>query len=755
MSTDTSLLSRAMDRRSFLKTSALGGGGLVLGFYFATNGTSFAQAANVSNGAAASFQPNAFIRITPEGVITIVSKQPEIGQGIKTSLPMVIAEELSVKWQDVVVEQGDLNQAYGNQSAGGSTSTPNNYDNFLKLGATARTILTEAAAQTWNVPAAECRAETGAIHHTSGKSLGYGALVAKAATLPAPDPATVKLKDPKDYTILGQRITGVDNGKIVTGQHLFGIDTKLPGMVYAVYEKCPAFAGKVVSANLDQIKRLPGVKDAFVIEGTSNLGGLKPGVAIVADSTWNALSARRQLRVQWDEGKVVDTSWDKFVALAREKSKEPGQRVLRKDGDVDAAFSSAAKVVEAEYSYPFISHFSMEPQNCTAHFKDGALEIWAPTQNPGSVIGPIGQLFGVPRDKITLHIIRSGGGFGRRLTSDFILENVAIAQKVSAPVKLTWTREDDLRHDMFRPGGLHFLKGAVDANGKVVAWKNNFFSFGNLGQAQGNNPPQIQPGSGGGLSPDEFPGRWVPNYLAEQTTFDTGWPMGPWRAPGSCVFSWVIHSFIDELAHAAGRDQVEFRLELLGDKDVMPAGNNPNPNNGYNVARMKAVLKLAAEKAEWGKKKYPKGKGAGVAFHFSHRGYFAQIAEVTVAQDGHVKVDRVISVGDVGRQIVNPSGAENQVEGSIIDGMGAMMFQELTIDRGRIVQSNLHDYPMIRITDAPTKIECYFHRTDNPTTGVGEPAIPPIAPAVSNAIFAACGKRVREFPMSKTDLRWS
>jgi isoquinoline 1-oxidoreductase subunit beta len=753
----TPSLSQPMDRRSFLRTSAIGSGGLLLGFYFASN-SSLARAANVSAGgaAASAFQPNAFIRITPEGIVTIISKQPEIGQGIKTSLPMVIAEELSVAWKDVIVEQGDLNQqAYGNQSAGGSTSTPNNYDNFLKVGATARTILTEAAAQTWNVPVSECHADNGAIHHrSSGKSLKYGELVAKAATLPAPDPASVKLKDPKDYKILGQRIGGVDNPKIVSGQGIFGIDIRLPDMVYAVYEKCPAFAGKVVSANLDQIKRLPGVKDAFVIEGTPNLSGLKSGVAIIADSTWNAMSARRQLRVTWDEGKVAETSWSKFVTEARELSKKPGQRVLRKEGDVEAAFAAAPKVLEAEYSYPFISHFSMEPQNCTAHVKDGAVEIWAPTQNPGSALGPINQLFGIPADKVKIHIIRSGGGFGRRLTSDFILESVAIAQKVSAPVKLTWTREDDLRHDMFRPGGLHFLKGAVDASGKLVAWKNNFFSFGNLGQGPNNSGPQVNPGSGGALNGDEFPSRWVPNYLAEQTTFDSGWPMGPWRAPGSCVFSWVMHSFIDELAHAAGRDPVQFRLELLGDKDVMPASNNPNANNAYNVARMKAVLKLVAEKAGWGKK-YPKGQGAGVAFHFSHRGYFAQIAEVTVSKEGQLKVDRVVCVGDVGAQIVNPSGAENQVEGSIIDGMGAMMFQELTVERGRIVQSNLQDYPMIRITDAPASIEVHFLKTNNPTTGVGEPAIPPIAPAVCNAIFAATGKRVREFPLSKTDLRWS
>jgi len=310
-------------------------------------------------------------------------------------------------------------------------------------------------------------------------------------------------------------------------------------------------------------------------------------------------------------------------------------------------------------------------------------------------------------------------------------------------VKLTWTREDDLRHDHNRPGGLHFLKGAIDASGRIVAWKNNFFSFGNGGQ----------PGSGGSLNGDEFPGRWISNYLAEQTTFNTGWPMGPWRAPGSCVFSWVIHSFIDELAHAAGRDPLEVRLELLGDRDLVPGtGERALP---YDVGRMKAVLRLAAEKAGWGKTKFPKGRGQGLGFHFSHRGYVAQVAEVTVSREGRLKVDRVVCVSDVGAQIVNLSGAENQVEGSIVDGLGTLMFQELNIERGRVVQANFNDYPMLRMPDAPTTIESHFLKTDHPTTGLGEPVIPPIAPAVCNAIFAATGKRVREFPLSRADLRWS
>lgn len=735
-----------VDRRNFLKFSGLAGGGLVLGLYLKSSGTGVA-AEIAKPVAGAAFKPNAFITIAPDNVVTLVSKQPEIGQGVKTSLPMIIAEELGVKWQDVVVVQGDLNTpAYGGQSAGGSRSTPTNYDNFLRLGATARTMLLEAAAQTWGVPASECHAMDTAVHHAGSKrSLKYGDLVAKASGLAVPTGDAVKLKDPKDYTLLGTRVTGVDNVKIVTGQPLFGIDTKLPGMLYAVYEKCPVFGGKVVSANVDQIKNLPGVKDAFIIEGTSNIQGLSPGVAIVAESTWQAFSARKQLRVTWDEGKFANDSWDGYVAKAKELATKPGERLVHKDGDVDAAFAGATKVIEAEYSYPFISHLSIEPQNCTAHYKDGKMEVWAPTQNAASGASGIAQALQIPAANITVHMIRAGGGFGRRLTNDFVVEAAAIAKQVNAPVKLTWSREDDLRHDHYRAGGFHFLKGGVDANGKIVGWKNHFVTFGRMGQGRGGSAPSVQPGSGASLDANQFPLRFIPNSTTEQTVMECNIPMGPWRAPGSNVFSFVMHGFLDELAHAAGRDQLEFRLDLLANR---LSGN-------YDTNRMIGVVKLVAEKAGWNPKKFPRGKGQGIAFQFSHSGFVAQIAEVTVSRAGEVKVDRFVCACDVGAQIVNLSGAENQVEGSIVDGIGAAMFQELNLERGRIVQSNLDEYPMIRMPDAPAKIEVHFLKTANSTTGLGEPPIPPVAPALANAIFAATGKRLRSFPFSRADLRWS
>ncbi len=739
-------------RRGFLRQSALGA--LVIGVY--ANGALASAAGAPAAGSPAAGSPAAGspVAFIPNAFI-LVSKQPEIGQGIKTSLPMVIAEQLEVDWRDVHVVQGDLDPAYGSQGAGGSTSTPTNYENFHRLGAAARTMLVQAAAQAWKVPAAECRAERGTVvHDASGRRLGYGALVPLAARLPVPDASQVKLKDPSEYRLLGKRIGGVDNAAIVSGQPLFGIDVQVPGMLHAVYAKCPVFGGKPVSANLDAIRALPGVKDAFLVEGTANLNGLRPGVAIVATSTWAAMRARKQLQVVWDEGAGASQSWRGFAEQARAASAGPGASVMRNDGDVGAALAGpGARTVQAAYSYPFISHASMEPQNCTAWFRpaEGTLELWAPTQNPASGQNLVATTFGIPKEKITLHITRSGGGFGRRLSSDFIVEAVAVARRVNAPVKLTWSREDDLQHDHFRPGGFHFLRGAVDANGKLAAWHNHFVTFANRVEREGKSV--LAPGSGGNLSADEFPGRWVPNCRLEQTALESVIPMGPWRAPGSCVFSWVFHSFIDELAHAAGRDPLAFRLALLGDKDMMAASTERG--QPYDVARMRKVLRTAADKADWGKRKFPRGRGQGIAFHFSHRGYVAMVAEVTVSREGKLKVDRVVVAADVGRQIVNLSGAEHQVEGSVIDGMSTLMFPELDIAGGRIVQSNFHDYHLLRMPDAPGRIDVHFVLSDNPVTGLGEPAFPPLAPAVCNAIFAATGKRVRELPLSKTDLSWS
>ncbi len=734
----------SMDRRSFLRSTALAGGGLVLGF--SLTGTTAAGADVVNAGTLhqeGAFFPNGYVKIAPDGTITLLAHKVEIGQGIKTSLPMVVAEELDVAWDQVQVVDAPLDPQYGWQGAGGSTSTPSSYTTLRRAGATARALLITAAAQTWGVPAAECTTSAGTVvHRASGRSLPYGELASKAAALPVPKSEDVPLKDPKDFKLLGKRITGVDNPKIVTGKPLFGIDQKVPGMLYAVYVKCPVFGGKPIKANVAHLKRLPNVKDAFIVEGTQDLYGLMPGVAIVADSTWAAYSARRQLQVSWEEGPAADESWTGFMEKAVELSKGPGKTVLRKDGDASAALAAAPRVVEAEYVYPFASHANLEPQNCTASVTAGGVEIWAPTQNASEAVNLVAKVLDLPKEKVTLHVTRIGGGFGRRLFNDYVAEAAMVSKRVGAPVQVVWNREDDLQHDMYRPGGYYRFRGAVDADGKVAAWHCHFVTPGNNAE---------QPGNGASLHPDEFPAKLVPNFLSEQTVFACNVPMGWWRAPGSCTVAFAMQGFLDELAVAAGRDPLQFRVDLLASgAEPAPAGERGAP---FSPKRARGVLEEVARKAEWGKK-LPKGKGQGVAFHYSHRGYVAQVAEVTVSPDGTLKVDRVVSVADVGSQIINLSGAENQVEGSIVDGLSAAWLQEMTYESGRMMQTNFHDYLLLRIADAP-RIECHFLKTDNPPTGLGEPALPPLAPAVCNAIFAATGKRVRQMPFSKSDLSWS
>ncbi len=738
----------SLDRRSFLRLSAVTGGGFMLGFSFLkSGGTAFAD--EVGPASPGEFVPNNYIRITPDGGVTIFSTRPEIGQGIKTSLPMLIAEELDVDWKSVKVVDAKIDQTSGNPNpgaVGGSNSTPQSFNQMRQLGAGARAVLVEAAAQTWGVPAAECTTASGAVlHAASGRKLTYGGLVAKAATLTAPRNAP--LKDPKDFKIVGTRISGVDNPALVTGKPLFGIDVKVPGMVYAVYEKNPVFGGgEVISANVDEVKMLPGVKDAFIVPATN---GVPAGVAILAESTWSAFSARAKLKVVWNEGSRANDNWTdmKQQALAL------GAQAAAGDGD---AFLAAAKTAEATYSFPYISHANLEPQNCTVSVKDGMVEIWSPTQNPGSAQQFASRATGI--NNVKVHVMRSGGGFGRRYTAETAGEAALLSQKAGVPVRIQWSREDDLHHDLYRPAGFNFLKGGVDTAGKLIAWRDMSVGFGGGGGGGRGGGAQVSPvgggnavfgavapaaGRGGGFGGGAFPAPFVPSFSSRSGgTVSSGIPTGPWRAPGDCTSAWVVQSFLDELAHLAGRDPLEFKLELLGGRQT-----------AYSQ-RMTPVVKLAAEKIGWGKN-LPRGQGQGLAFHTCMSGYVAHAVEVTVTKDGNLTVDRVVAAVDVGSTIVNLSGAENQVEGAIVDGISTLRFPELDIKKGRIAEDNFDQYVLAFMPDAPRKVDVHFIKSANNPTGLGEPPFPSVAPAVCNAIFAATGIRVRELPLSRTSLKWT
>lgn len=740
-----------LNRRALLKASAAVGGGLLLELSvpLTASAEDAASAKEQTGTLIRSAQLNAYVQIDQNGQITIYSATPEMGQGIRTSLPMIIAEEMGARWEDVRVLAAPLDDKFGPQGAGGSTSVARNFDAMRQMGASAREMLIGAAALSMEEDRDGLRAENSQVVSESGAMRTFGQLARLAAEQPVPDPKVLSYKDPRSYTIIGTSVGGIDNLVIATGKSEYGIDTDVPGMKYASYTRCPREGGTAMSFNKREIKRLPGIVDAFIVapdqrSGTSAMGFLngmavlRGGIAIVGDDTWSVFNAKNKLKVKWDESQASNDSWTSMVERAKAIAKEGGGEIKRDNADVDAALADKDnKTIESFYQFPYVAHVCMEPMNCTAHYRKGRrgaadeVELWLGSQFPGQVKEIAKNLFGIEADNVTVHPLRMGGGFGRRAIHDFATEAMMISKMAGVPVKLTWTRTDDIHNDYLRVGGFENMKAAIDADGKLAAWDQHYIGF----KAKDRGI------TGSGFFGNEYSMTALPNARVRQTMQDIATPCGAWRAPGSNTNAFVEQCFIHELAELAGRDHLEFLLELMGKPRWIVEGNV----NTLNTGRAVDVIKQVAEKADWGKKMKP-GSGQGLAFYFCHAAHIAEIAEVTVNDDKSFSVDKVTVSIDVG-PIINMSGALSQVQGSIIDGLSTMALQEITMENGVIEQDNFHQYPVMRIGATP-KIDTHFIQSDNTSTGLGEPALPPLAPAVANAIYAATGDRVRSMPLS-------
>jgi isoquinoline 1-oxidoreductase beta subunit len=744
----------SVTRRAFLKTSAATGGSLVLSFYLPAHADSSTGAATSSG---ASFAPNAWLEIAPGGEIKIWCGKSEMGQGVRTSLPMIVAEELCCDWRRVAVAQADLDAKYGNQLTGGSLSVRTSYGNLRKAGAAARVMLLSAAAAQWDVPVSECRAESSVvIHAPTQRKFAFEILLAAASAFkPLADPP---LKNPSDFTLVGKPTRRTDCAAKVTGAAQFGLDIRVPGMLVASVERSPVYGGTPRGFNADEVKSAPHVRAVLEVKSahlthqfgeTSGPGSHNyscGGVAVVADSTWAAMQARKLLKVEWNEPASASES----TASLREKmlrlASKPGT-VIRSDGDFDKAHATAAKQIDAVYEVPFLAHATMEPMNCTAHVRNGECELWAPTQVPGAAAESVASALGVPRERVKVHVTFIGGGFGRRLIQDYAVEAALLSRNVGTPVQVVWSREDDIRHDFYRPAACHVMQAGLDAQGQLVSWRH-----------RGSSPSIETFYNGTGISPQaaaqvdslDFPALLIPNFRLEFAVAESGMPLGYWRSVDASGNQFVLSSFFDEAAHAAGRDPLEFLLAAFGPARKIPVGNEET----LDVGRRRGVIELAAEKSNW-HQPLSAGQGRGLAAAFGWGSYVAQVAEVTCdANKGTLRVDRVVCAIDCGLA-VNPLSVKAQMESAVNFGLAQTLKSAITVSGGKVEQSNFHDYEVLRLNDAPPIIEVHIVPSAEPPGGCGEPGVPPIAPAVANAIFAATGKRVRRLPIRAADLRSS
>lgn len=691
-----------LSRRDFIKISSVAGAGLALSFYLPSNGVSSEAVTEGSE-----FIPNAWLRIGDDGIVTVTVARSEMGQGVLTSMPMIVAEELEADWKKVRIEQAVAHPTkYGSMSTGGSFSVRGSWQNLRTAGATARELLIAAAAQTWGVDKSTCRAESGTVVHSSGKKLTYGELASTAATIHIP--TDIRLKDPKDFKIIGKPFRKLDTPSKVDGSAKFGIDVRVPGMLFASVERSPVYGGKVASFDASKAKAVPGVRDVVQID---------TGIAVVANSTWAAFQGRKALTVNWDEGQYANQTseviWQSFEEMARSKGS-----VEDYAGDVDSALSSAATKVEAVYHAPLIAHATLEPMNCVADVHADRCELWAPTQSPQQVQGEAARILGLSLDKVKVNVTLIGGAFGRRLQVDYASDAVRVSKAVDAPVSVVWTREDDKRHDWYRPCTYNVMKAGLDKNGWPIAWLHRIVGPSSRGLAVGGSTPPYA----------------IPNFQVESHIKETGVPIGAWRSVGPSQNGFMVESFIDELAHAAGKDPFEYRRQLLA-----------------KSPRLRRALEVAAEKSGWGKP-LPRGVGRGIAAVESFGSSVAEVVEASV-ENGAVKIHRIVVAVDCG-PVVNPNTLAAQVEGGIVYSLSAVLKDEITVAKGRVVQGNFDDYRIMTMDEMP-KVELHIIPSTESVGGIGEPGLPPVAPALCNAIFAASGIRIRRLPIKPADLKKS
>ncbi len=732
----------SLDRREFLKSSAATGIALLIGFHLdARAATDPAQAQEKPQA-----NPfDAWVRVTPDNHITLVLAKSEMGQGVMTSLPMILAEELCVDWKQVSIEQAPTNPKIYQHGTGGSGSVRSSWLPLRRAGAAAREMLITAAAARWNVNRETCVAQDGGILHGARKNfVTYGELVEKAAKLPVPDLNTVPLKNSHDFTIVGHDLSRVDAMAKSDGTAKFGIDARVPGMDYAVIARCPVFGGKVKSFDATKTKSIPGVRDVIEIDAVAKGAFTAGGVVVLADHSWAAIQGRDALKIVWEEGPHAGESTETLRKQFLENAAKPA-KVVRNDGDANGALEGKTKKIEASYEFPFAPHASMEPLNCTVHIRPDGAEAWVPTQAPQWAQDVIAGVSGLPHESVIVHTTLMGGGFGRRYQADFVMEAAQVAKATGKPVMVLWTREDDMQHDFYRPASYHKLSGAVGSDGKLAAWKHfqTSTSIAAMWNEKGEEKAEESEFGTAAFIPYQ-----TANYRVEYALAKSGVPRAWWRSVEHSSSGFVVECFVDELAVLAGEDPLEFRLRLIGENRSIPDFTNPKEGNPLKTERLKGVLKLAAEKGGWNSR-LPKGIGRGIAGYYSFESYTACVAEVGIAGKT-LKVHQLVYAVDCGRA-VNPDGVRAQVESAAIYGLSAALHDTITIQGGRVEQSNFNDYDVPRIADTP-RIEVYLVPSTEEPTGIGEPGLPVVAPAVCNAVYSLTRKRIRQLPIRAEDL---